>query len=165
MKNVVEYKALSHFAGDKDVVIDFGNKNDAGFDMINSAPDDVVLQPGEDFVFPTGLCVHIGSAQRHDPSDEEDINGFGLFGMVVPRSGLGFKHYTRLANTCGIIDASYQKEIMVKIRNESDHEITIKRGERMCQMIFVPYFAPTFKSVEHFSETSDRGGFGSTGRM
>jgi len=87
--------------------------------------------------------------------------------MIVPRSGLGFKHYTRLANTAGVIDSEYKGEIMVKIRNEGDSDLTIKRGERMCQMIFTPYLKQVnLQPVNEFDGEDTRGaGFGSSGRM
>lgn len=160
----MEYITLPHYCSDVEGVtpfIDFGNPDDAGMDLRSSAPTDITLQSGEDYIFPTGLQIHIGSTTTNMPI------GMGIVGMIVPRSGLGFKHYTRLANTAGIIDSGYQKEIMVKIRNESDHEITISRGERMCQMMFMPYFnAIKFDKVQMFTGDSERGaGFGSSGRI
>jgi len=162
----MEYITLPHYCSEIEGVadtIDFGRMEDAGMDLRSSAPTDITLAPGEDYVFPTGLKIHIGG----------DVNtfsviGLSMFGMIVPRSGLGFKHYTRLANTAGIIDSGYQNEIMVKIRNEGDHDLTIARGERMCQMIFVPYFnCIEFEKVTEFLHDSERGegGFGSSGRV
>jgi len=174
----MEYKFLEHYCSEVKGVepeLSFGNTDDAGMDLRSSAPSDITLVPGADYVFPTGLQIHIGSDFFHDNfiintivnENEKPYPLTGLYGMIVPRSGLGFKHYTRLANTTGIIDAGYQKEIMVKIRNESDHDITIQRGERMCQMIFVPYYRGiNFVAVEEFGQNSERGdGFGSSGKI
>ena len=86
--------------------------------------------------------------------------------MAVPRSGLGFKYYTRLANTVGIIDASYydnesnEGHMWVKIRNEGDKDVVVEKFDRICQMIFVP-----FGITEDDEVTAERtGGFGSSGK-
>ncbi len=147
------YKGLEPFAKDH-------NPQDAGVDLRSAERCDVLLQPGQDRVIGTGIKLHIGSHACHQNSL------FGVFGMVLPRSGLGFKHYLRLANTAGVIDAGYMGEIMVKVRNEGDKELAIKRGDRLCQIVFVPYIRYLdLKEVEEFSGESSRGedGFGSTG--
>ena len=155
----MKYIKLAHYP--KNITpLEVQSKDNAGIDLV-SAELEVTLQPGQSHIFKTGLKVHIGSSPLHDNSSM-----FGLYGMIVPRSGMGFKHFVRLANTVGIIDANYQGEIMVKLRNESDDStLTINNGDRMCQMIFVPYVIPTFEEVESFDE-SDRGenGFGSSGK-
>ena len=85
--------------------------------------------------------------------------------LIFPRSGLGFKHHLHLANTTGVIDSDYVNapnggHIMVKIVNGSDHALTLARGERFCQGVFVP-----FGLAEEASLPGGRsGGLGSTGR-
>jgi len=132
----------------------------AGIDLVSTV--EAVLGRGESVTIPTGLKVHIGSDVAH-------IYGgpYGLFGMILPRSGLGFNHFVRLANTAGVIDADYQGEIMVKIRNEGTSPLEIKRGDRVCQMIFMPYLKKVnLNLVVDFEEETARGegGFGSTGQ-
>lgn len=86
--------------------------------------------------------------------------------MAAPRSGMGFKHFVRLANTIGIIDANYQGEIMIKLRNEGENIVTIERGDRFCQLIFQLYVkGVTFEEVDRFETESERGatGFGNSG--
>jgi len=155
----MKYIQLDHYPFE--YTVNFGDESDAGMDLRSAAAYDIQLKPGEDYVFPTGLKIHIASDETPLPEH------FGLFGMIVPRSGLGFKHYTRLANTAGIIDSEYKGEIMVKIRNEGDSDLTIKRGERMCQMIFTPYLKRVnLQPVNEFDGEDTRGaGFGSSGRM
>ncbi len=85
--------------------------------------------------------------------------------MLFPRSGLGFRHQTRLSNTVGIIDSDYafaenEGHILVSLRNPLDRELVIGRGERFCQGIFLPYGLA--EEEDEFAER--RGGFGSTGR-
>ena len=85
--------------------------------------------------------------------------------MLFPRSGLGFKHQVRLANTVGVIDADYfhadnEGHILVMLVNGGDHKVTLHPGERFCQGIFLPYGLAEEEEV-----TGERsGGFGSTGR-
>ena len=121
----------------------------AGYDI--HTPIAFTLKPGEDIKVPTGLKCRM-----------ED----GWFLMAVPRSGLGFKYYTRLANTVGIIDASYynnesnEGHMWVKIRNEGSKTLEIKTNDRICQMIFLPYGI-----TEDDNATGERiGGIGSTGK-
>lgn len=123
-------------------------KKSAGYDFF--APFDIFLKPGEDIKIPTGIRSYMG--------DGEVL-------LAFPRSGLGFKYYTRLANTLGIIDGDYyfsdnEGHIWVKIRNEGDKELYIKQGEAFCQMIFMPFL---LSDGDDFEKGVNRnGGFGST---
>ncbi len=126
----------------------------AGYDFI--CPADVTLQPGDAVTIPTGIRCEMQA---------------GWVLMLFPRSGLGFKHQVRLANTVGVIDADYfhaenEGHIMVRIANGQSpcsmgsHEVTIRKGERFCQGIFLPHGL-----AEEDEVLSDRmGGFGSTGK-
>ena len=86
---------------------------------------------------------------------------------MYPRSGMGFKYGVHLANTIGVIDSDYygceanDGHIMVKLVNPSDKDILIKRGEKFCQGIFIP-FGITEDDAPIFNERS--GGIGSTGK-
>ena len=120
----------------------------AGYDFY--LPMDITLEPGEEMTVPTGIRTRI---------DE------GWFLMCAPRSGLGFRFRLQLNNTVGIIDSDYfhaenEGHIMVKLRNPSENPVTIGRGERFCQGIFLPY-----GTAEEDGEFALRqGGFGSTGK-
>ena len=119
----------------------------AGYDFI--CPADVTLAPGEAVTIPTGVRCEMQP---------------GWLLALFPRSGLGFKHQVRLANTVGIIDADYfhaanEGHIMVRIVN-GPQPLTIAKGERFCQGVFLPHGL-----AEEDEVRSDRtGGFGSTGR-
>lgn len=124
-------------------------KKSAGYDIF--APYEIKLQPSEEINIPTGLKAFMQQ-------------GEALF--AFPRSGLGFKYYCRLANTIGVIDEDYynnennEGHIFVKIRNEGNKPMTIKQGEAMCQMIFMPFL---LADGDSFDNGEDRnGGFGST---
>ena len=155
----MEIITLPHYEG---LELPVSSKDNAGVDLRAAFEGEpVTLEPGEDVVIPSGLKVHIGSAKLHSHFIE-----IGLYGAIMPRSGLGFKHYVRLANTTGVIDAGYLGEIMIKIRNEGHDKLTITRGDRICQMVFQLYMKdPTFKVVPEFTATTDRGesGFGDSG--
>ena len=118
----------------------------AGYDIVTPVPIRVV--PGEPVLVPTGLrCVM--------PT--------GMFLMIVPRSGLGFKYGVRLLNTCGIIDSDYsyaENEGHILLKMVADKVVMIDAGERIAQAIFLPYAI-----TEDDHATDERhGGFGSTGR-
>ena len=119
----------------------------AGYDFVS--PVETVIPAGGSALIPTGIRA-------------ETEPGWVL--MLFPRSSLGFKHGIRLSNTTGIIDSDYasaknEGHIMVKLRNPSEHPVTIGRGERFCQGVFLSY-----GTAEETGECAERqGGFGSTG--
>ena len=123
-------------------------RGSAGYDF--TAPADTVIPPGETRLIPTGIRCEM----------EE-----GWVLLIVPRSSLGIRHGLRLANTVGVIDSDYafaenEGHIMVPMRNPSDREVVIARGERFCQGVLVPFGIA--EETEAFARRS--GGFGSTGR-
>lgn len=88
----------------------------------------------------------------------------GYFGLVVPRSSVGAKRRLKLANTVGIIDNSYRGEILMIFANENKIPQTINPGERLAQMILLPYVTYNIVETDSLSETErGEGGFGSTG--
>ena len=120
----------------------------AGYDFI--CPADVTLQPSEAVTIPTGIRCEMQP---------------GWVLMLFPRSGLGFKHQVRLANTVGVIDADYfhaanEGHIMVRIVNGGNHALSISKGERFCQGVFLPHGLAEEETVLAGRE----GGFGSTGK-
>lgn len=121
----------------------------AGYDIF--APIGFELAPGEELKIPTGIKAYM-------QPDE--------FLMIVPRSGLGFKYYTRLANTVGIIDSDYydnegnEGHIWVKMRNEGDKPVIVNYGEAFAQAIFQKYL---LTEEDEFEGRVRVGGFGSTG--
>lgn len=126
-----------------------GSCKSAGYDIF--APFDITLQPNEEVKVPTGLKAYMQE---------------GEVLMAFPRSGLGFKYYCRLANTIGVIDQDYynnegnEGHMFVKLRNEGIKPMTIKQGDGMCQMIFMPFL---LADGDSFNKGETRtGGFGST---
>lgn len=88
----------------------------------------------------------------------------GCMGIIVPRSGIALKHGIQVMNTPGIIDSGYRGEIMIGLVNHGNEVFHINKGDRVAQLIIVPFRVPTFLSVDTLGET-ERGddGFGSTG--
>lgn len=88
----------------------------------------------------------------------------GYVGLVYVRSGLGFKGLN-LINSCGVIDSDYRGEIGLKFINQGPENIILDYGDRVAQLVIVPYLHGNIKLVDELSETV-RGnkGFGSTGR-
>lgn len=150
-----ELISKEQFAKDFDTGIDTyitlpkrATKLSAGYDCY--APIDIYLEAGEDVKVPTGIKTYMYP---------------GEVLMALPRSGLGFKYYCRLANTVGVVDADYiqsdnEGHIFVKLRNEGDKPMVIKQGEAMCQFIFMPFLLADGDDFESGNERN--GGFGST---
>jgi dUTP pyrophosphatase len=89
----------------------------------------------------------------------------GVAGLVTPRSGLAIEHGLALLNAPGLIDPNYRGEIKVILHNTGDRRYTVEAGDRIAQLLLVPYWAPEIEMVDELSPT-DRGssGFGSSGR-
>ena len=118
----------------------------AGYDFVS--PLEVTVPAGGSALIPTGVRAEM------EP---------GWVLMLFPRSSLGFRHALRLSNTVGVIDSDYafaknEGHIMVKLRNPLSEPVTIGRGERFCQGVFLSY-----GTAEEEQVTAEReGGFGST---
>ncbi|HKH16491.1 MAG TPA: dUTP diphosphatase [Solirubrobacteraceae bacterium] len=89
----------------------------------------------------------------------------GVAGLVTPRSGLAIEHGLTLLNAPGLIDPNYRGEIRVILHNTSERRYTVEIGDRIAQLVLVPYWAPDLEVVERLPAT-ERGadGFGSSGR-
>lgn len=121
---------------------------DAGLDLRSS--EDVTLEPFERRLISTGLAIAIPE---------------GYAGFVQPRSGMALKHGLSMANTPGLIDSHYRGELKVIAINLDPREpISIKRGDRIAQLVIQQVPVVSLVEVEELDET-DRGtgGFGSSG--
>ena len=129
----------------------YATPGSAGLDLRACLDAQLVLQPGQTELLPTGLAIHIGDA--------------GYAAMILPRSGLGHKHGIVLGNLVGLIDSDYQGPLMVSCWNRGAAAFTIEPFERIAQLVIVPVVQAQFTVVDNFL-ASDRGtgGFGSTGR-
>ena len=129
----------------------YATPGSAGLDLRACLDADLVIQPGQTVLIPTGLAVHIA-----DP---------GLAAMILPRSGLGHKHGIVLGNLVGLIDSDYQGPLMVSCWNRSAAAFTVAPLERIAQMVIVPVVQAVFRTVTEFGISQrGEGGFGSTGK-
>jgi dUTP pyrophosphatase len=123
---------------------------DAGFDL--SAVEDFALAPGERRVVPTGVAIALPP---------------GLAGLVVPRSGLAARHGISVVNGPGLVDPNYRGELRVILVNLGAERFEGQAGDRIAQLLLVPFVAPAVRVVEELPTSPDeRGenGFGSSGR-
>ena len=124
----------------------------AGLDLLAAVPEGapIVLAPGKYALVPTGLSIALPP---------------GFEAQVRPRSGLAAKHGITVLNAPGTVDADYRGEIGVPLINHSDVPFTIRRGERIAQMVIASVVQAELVPVATLSTTTrGSGGFGSTGR-
>lgn len=123
----------------------------AGFDLLAALPAKapLTLAPGKRVLVPTGLVFELPS---------------GMEAQIRPRSGLAAKFGITVLNSPGTIDADYRGEVAVILVNLGEEPFTIKRGERIAQMIVAPVSRVILREREKLSKTKrGAGGFGSTG--
>ena len=129
-----------------------GSARAAGYDLFACLPEEgeIVLQPGETRRIPLGLALALPE---------------GTFGAVFARSGLAPRQGLRPPNCVGVVDSDYRGENMVPLHNDSGVPQTIRHGDRVAQMVVLPYLAVDFLEADALDETErGEGGFGSTGR-
>jgi dUTP pyrophosphatase len=108
-----------------------------------------VLAPGERALVPTGLVLEIP---------------LGWEGQVRPRSGLALRHGVTLLNSPGTIDSDYRGEVGVVLVNLGAAPFTVRRGDRIAQLVVAPVAVARFAPAEELGDTTrGDGGFGSTG--
>lgn len=89
----------------------------------------------------------------------------GTFGAVFARSGLAAREGLRPANCVGVVDSDYRGELIVALRNDTDAPRTVTHGERIAQLVLLPYLPMAFDEVDALPDTErGAGGFGSTGK-
>jgi dUTP pyrophosphatase len=89
----------------------------------------------------------------------------GVECQVRPRSGLAVRHGITLPNSPGTIDPDYRGEVKVLMQNTGPSPVTIRRGDRIAQLVFARFETPEVVEAEDLSRTGrGQGGFGSTGR-
>ena len=123
----------------------------AGMDLRAAVPENapLVLRPGSRHPVPTGLAFALPE---------------GFEAQVRPRSGLAAKHGVTCLNTPGTIDADYRGEVKVILVNLGEEDFTIRRGDRIAQLVIAPVVQARWAEVADLGETArGSGGFGSTG--
>ncbi|MBC2695415.1 MAG: dUTP diphosphatase [Desulfobacteraceae bacterium] len=122
----------------------------AGMDIYAAVKKDTVLEKGEIALIPTGFAMAIPE---------------GFEAQIRPRSGLAVKHGIGLINSPGTIDSDYRGEVMIPAINLGTKKYTLKRGDRIAQMIIKRVYHARINVVEQLDKTvRNTGGFGHTGK-
>ena len=130
-------------------VPEYATELSAGMDLQAAIVADIVLEPGERRLIPTGIYIGLPP---------------GYEAQIRPRSGLALKQGLAVLNSPGTIDADYRGQVQVILANLGHEPVTIERGQRIAQMVVAPVSRVTWQVREELDET-DRGagGFGHTG--
>jgi dUTP pyrophosphatase len=124
----------------------------SGFDLRAAVADDFLLAPGDRTLVPTGLVLEIPA---------------GFEGQVRPRSGLALRHGIGVLNAPGTIDSDYRGELGVILVNLGREPFTVRRGDRIAQLVFARVEAVEWEEIEEADALAESargaGGFGSTG--
>lgn len=147
----IDVKILDPRLGSTFPLPTYATEGSAGLDLRALLDEDIILQPKETRLIPTGLSIYIA-----DPN---------LAAVILPRSGLGSKNGIVLGNLVGLIDSDYQGPLMVPLWNRSDEPFKLSVGDRMAQLVFVPVVQAQFNIVSEFDKTErGTGGFGHSGK-
>lgn len=121
----------------------------SGLDLYACVDGDVTLAPGESALVPSGISVEVPP---------------GFEAQVRPRSGLALKKGVTVLNSPGTVDSDYRGEVGVILINHGAGSVSIRRGERIAQMVFCAVCDPVIEESESLEETvRGEGGFGHTG--
>lgn len=139
-------KKLEHFKGD---LPKYETEGSSGLDVRAQLDKDLLLEPGQRTLVPTGLSMAIP---------------YGYEIQARPRSGLAFKQGVTVLNTPGTIDADYRGEVKIILVNLGKESFVVKDQERVAQLVLCPVVQAKIEEVEELPETQrGEGGFGSTG--
>ncbi|MBN2070664.1 MAG: dUTP diphosphatase [Candidatus Krumholzibacteriota bacterium] len=122
----------------------------SGYDICAACTEEIVIPPGEAAVIPSGFELSIPK---------------GFEAQIRPRSGLALKKRIGLLNSPGTIDSDYRGEVGVILYNFGDEDFTVRRGDRIAQMVFSVLPEVEMEGVDSLDETGrGEGGFGHTGQ-
>jgi len=135
---------------DRAILPTYGSPASAGADLYSAEEGSAEIAPGEAYLVHTGIALEIPD---------------GHVGLIFARSGLAVKRGLAPSNKVGVIDSDYRGEIMVSLFNQSKTVQTVESGERIAQLVIVPFAHADFLIADSLSDTErGEGGFGSTGR-
>ena len=122
----------------------------AGIDLAAAVDEPLTLNPENRALVPTGIAIALPE---------------GYEGQIRPRSGLALKHGLTVLNSPGTIDCDYRGEVQVILANLGTEPVTIRRGDRIAQLVVAPVTRIEIRRAAQLPETGrGAGGFGSTGR-
>jgi dUTP pyrophosphatase len=123
-----------------------GSNMAAGLDLY--AHDPATIKPGETVKIDTGISIELPAC---------------TFGAIFARSGLATKQGLRPANCVGVVDADYRGAVIVALHNDSNETREIAKGDRIAQLVIIPYIIPHITEDKLNNTERGDGGFGSTG--
>jgi dUTP pyrophosphatase len=127
-----------------------GSEKAAGYDLYAALAEPVRIAPHETVKIDTGLQFELPD---------------GYFAAIYARSGLAAKEGLRPANCTGVCDSDYRGNYIVAMHNDSEETRIVEPGERIAQMVVIPYLSVTFEESDTLTDTErGDGGFGSTGK-
>ncbi|MBI3006317.1 MAG: dUTP diphosphatase [Ignavibacteriales bacterium] len=127
----------------------YATEGSAGMDICAAVENDIVIQPGETTLVPSGVLIELPP---------------GFEAQVRPRSGLAVRHGIGILNSPGTIDSDYRGEVKVILTNFSKEPFKVRRGDRIAQMVISRFERVTWQETEGVNETlRGEGGFGHTG--
>jgi dUTP diphosphatase len=143
----VAIKVLPH--GEGLALPAYASAGAAGIDLAAAVEQPLTLNPEHRALVPTGIAIALPE---------------GYEGQVRPRSGLALKHGLTVLNSPGTIDCDYRGEVQVILANLGSEPATIRRGDRIAQLVIAPVTRVEIRRVADLPETvRGAGGFGSTG--
>ena len=128
-----------------------GSEQAAGYDLYACLDaENITIEAHKTVKVPTGLSMAIPE---------------GYFGAIFARSGLAAKQGLRPANCVGVVDSDYRGEFIVMLHNDTDEPKTVENGDRVAQLVVMPFMPVDFEETDSLDETQrGTGGFGSTGK-
>lgn len=143
--NPVKFNLLS-----EDAICPTRNEGDAGYDL--ASPQDIVVPPNTSKLVKTNVAMKL-----------PEIENFDLYGRIAPRSGLALKNSIGIGG--GVVDRSYTGDIGVIVINHGSENFSIRKGDRIAQLIIEVIVTPKIQ-ISTFDSEFSRGarGFGSSGR-
>ena len=141
----INYKKLNEYAHEPTR----GSEYAAGYDLYAALENPITISARNTLAIPTGLCFELPQ---------------NTFAAIFARSGLATKESLRPANCVGVCDSDYRGEYIVALHNDGNIVRVINPGDRIAQMVLLPYIPMTFNEVDELTDTTrGEGGFGSTG--
>lgn len=146
----LQIKVVSDKFAAKDLLPEYKTEGSAGMDLKAAIESEIVLQPGERRLIPSGIAISL--------SDKRTV------ALIYARSGLSTKHGITMANGVGVVDSDYRGEIFCPLINLSDKEFILRPLDRMAQLIVAPVHIMKIEVVDELDDTKrGSGGFGHTG--
>ena len=147
----MKIEVLTKILDERAIIPSLATEHSSGADLHTICDEEVVIQPGESYMFSTGIAIEIPD---------------GTVGLIYARSGLAAKKGLAPANKVGVIDSNYRGEIKVCLHNDSNEAQIVKPLERVAQLVVMPYYTSVYTVTDTLSDTKrDSGGFGSTGEV